>query len=345
MLNNPVKLLIAVILLIFLSSSNAFPVEKQFQPIGSFDGLGITAERAAAGFRVVGVFKGSPAGNRIKPGDIITKVNGISTRKKRADWFYKQIRKPAGSPVRLEIVRMGSWMDFKFKTGKIVLTKKTAPVSGVPVLNISRSDDDFILTSPSAKKKFSKGDTFFVFKGNKHTGYAQFAEASENKVKLKPLNLKEPVNPQKLSQYQLYYFASFSGLRRTVSGKSVKRSNSSNSPGKPHIRIEKVELFIKYSRLRAKVHFANVGNGTADNVVCTCYFVTRQGRSMGQSSLQLKKMPPGSRKIGFFPSGITVNVYKNYVEFTDDSKKAIIYNGPTRSYPVLYKVECNFKFE
>ncbi|MBO0749490.1 MAG: S41 family peptidase [Porphyrobacter sp.] len=75
---------------------------------GNYQGIGISVQMDDGAVKVVSPFKGSPAeAAGIKAGDYITHVNGKLIYGLDIDEAVDQMRGPAGSPVRLSIVREG----------------------------------------------------------------------------------------------------------------------------------------------------------------------------------------------------------------------------------------------
>lgn len=76
---------------------------------GEFSGIGMTVVERKRGLLVVGVFKDSPAKRvGIKPGDLITKVNGHSIAGEPSNVSTARIKGKPGTYVQLTIVRSGS---------------------------------------------------------------------------------------------------------------------------------------------------------------------------------------------------------------------------------------------
>jgi carboxyl-terminal processing protease len=75
---------------------------------GNYQGLGISVQMDEGAVKVVSPFKGSPAEKAgIKAGDYITHVNGKLIYGLDIDDAVEKMRGPAGTPVRLSIVREG----------------------------------------------------------------------------------------------------------------------------------------------------------------------------------------------------------------------------------------------
>jgi carboxyl-terminal processing protease len=73
---------------------------------GQFSGVGMTVVERPRGLLVAGVFKGSPAERAgIRPGDVITAVNGRSIAGKSSEVSTARIKGKPGTYVRLEIRR------------------------------------------------------------------------------------------------------------------------------------------------------------------------------------------------------------------------------------------------
>ncbi len=345
-------------ILLFSSPSFAGDKEKQFQPIQTFDGIGITAESAAAGYRVTGVFRNSPAYMKVKTGDIITKIDGISTRHKINDWFYHNIRKPAGSTIDLEISRMGEWVNLRLKTAKIEINKITIPVSSIAPLKITEIEgDNIIIGLQSSGDPLKIGDSFFVFDGDKHVGYVRIKSISEGKAILKGENLKENVTSQNFRKLDLRYFACFTSRQRVSSsgvrtGRKTDYLNSGNKPvnkdyqnGKPEIKVESYSMYLDGTRLLTKAIIRNSGTAPARGVVCTCFFVNRNDKIIGQKSLEIRVLNVGERKVCIYGFAQKINTSSNYVEFRDNNTRVKIYQGLSSLNPVLVDMECKFNFE
>jgi carboxyl-terminal processing protease len=76
---------------------------------GEFSGIGMTVVERKRGLLVVGVFKDSPAKRvGIKPGDVITKVNGHSIAGESSSVSTARIKGKPGTYVQLTIARPGS---------------------------------------------------------------------------------------------------------------------------------------------------------------------------------------------------------------------------------------------
>jgi carboxyl-terminal processing protease len=76
---------------------------------GEFSGVGMTVVGRKRGLLVAGVFKGSPAKRAgIRPGDLITKVNGHSIAGEVSDVATARIKGKPGTSVRLTLDRSGA---------------------------------------------------------------------------------------------------------------------------------------------------------------------------------------------------------------------------------------------
>jgi carboxyl-terminal processing protease len=72
---------------------------------GQFEGVGMTVEKAPKGLRVLTVYDGSPAEKGgLRPGDLITEVNGRSIAGASSEASTARIKGPAGTPVTLTVV-------------------------------------------------------------------------------------------------------------------------------------------------------------------------------------------------------------------------------------------------
>lgn len=349
-----------IIIALFIVSLPSFAgdTEKVFEPINTFDGIGITAESAAAGFRVTGVFKNSPAYNRIKPGDIITKINGIPTRRKINDWFYHNIRKPSGTTIDLEISRMGEWVNLRLKTAVIEINKNTIPESSLHPQKIAEIEGESFIVSPlPSGDSLKAGDSFYVFDGEKHIGYMRVKKIEDRRAILQKENLKESITTANLNRLELRYFTCIASHRKLSSsgGRTGGKTGSHNSgnksvnndykDGKPDIKVESYSLYLDGPRLLSKAVIRNQGTAPARGVVCTCFFVSRNDKIIGQKSLEIRMINPGERKICIYSFPFKVNTSSNYVEFRDNYTRIIIYKGLSSINPVLLDMECKFNFE
>ena len=75
---------------------------------GRFEGVGMTVEEIERGLRVLTVYEGSPADRGgLRPGDVITHVNGRSIAGESSEESTTRIKGPAGSSVRLTVRSKG----------------------------------------------------------------------------------------------------------------------------------------------------------------------------------------------------------------------------------------------
>jgi len=80
---------------------------------GNYQGLGISVQMDEGAVKVVSPFKGSPADQAgIKAGDYITHIDGKLIYGLELDQAVEQMRGPAGSAIRLSIVRAGREESF-----------------------------------------------------------------------------------------------------------------------------------------------------------------------------------------------------------------------------------------
>jgi carboxyl-terminal processing protease len=73
---------------------------------GHFSGIGLTVSEVTRGLRVASVIRESPASKaEVEPGDLIVAVNGHSIAGENAEVSTAQIKGPAGSKVRITVLR------------------------------------------------------------------------------------------------------------------------------------------------------------------------------------------------------------------------------------------------
>jgi carboxyl-terminal processing protease len=76
----------------------------QEQTEGRFEGVGMTVDEVEAGLKVISVYDDSPAARGgLKPGDVITHVNGKAIAGASAEESTTRIKGPAGTSVRLTV--------------------------------------------------------------------------------------------------------------------------------------------------------------------------------------------------------------------------------------------------
>jgi len=336
--------LLIVIALFFLLSRDVSALEIQYKPVGSFDGVGITVEKAVVGYSVTGVFRSSPSRGKIKPGDLIMSINGKPVRNLGAGQFYKLVRQPAGTEIKMVVSRMGTMLKFVLKTAEVKIMGKTIPKTKMPVGKVLEFETGFrILSNLSKVNRLKVGDVFFLMKGDRHVGYARVNRVRRNSSILSVLKISERPKEFSGSKYRLVYFAYMPSIH--ISGKRRNTAKKTGPKGRPIIKVESYELYIMYGRLTSKVKFRNIGTGTADSFIVTCYFVGDGRTNLGQGTQSFRRIPPGGRVVGIFRSNVRINLNKNYVDFSRDGRKASIHQGPSRSSSVQYKVECKFKSE
>jgi PDZ domain-containing protein len=90
------------------------------------------------GARVIGVATGFPADKKIKKGDLIVAVDGVSVRD-AAEAVDRIVSKPVGSTMRVTVVRDGARITTEMKTIESpIQTDKGRPVLGVRLANAVR---------------------------------------------------------------------------------------------------------------------------------------------------------------------------------------------------------------
>jgi len=87
---------------------------------GRFEGVGMTVEEIDKGLRVLSVYDGSPADRGgLKPGDVITHVDGRSIAGKSSEESTTEIKGPAGTSVRLTVLTDGKPRDLTLKRAEV----------------------------------------------------------------------------------------------------------------------------------------------------------------------------------------------------------------------------------
>ncbi len=87
---------------------------------GRFEGVGMTVEEIERGLRVLTVYEGSPADRGgLRPGDVITHVNGRSIAGQSSEESTTRIKGPAGSSVRLTVRSQGDERELTLKRAEV----------------------------------------------------------------------------------------------------------------------------------------------------------------------------------------------------------------------------------
>ena len=114
---------------------------------GNYQGLGISVQMDDGAVKVVSPFKGSPADTAgIKAGDFITHIEGKLIYGLELDEAVKQMRGPAGTPIRLSIFRPGREepFDVSVTRGVIELEPVTYEMQagGIGVISVNEFSRD-----------------------------------------------------------------------------------------------------------------------------------------------------------------------------------------------------------
>ncbi len=87
---------------------------------GHFEGVGMTVEEVERGLRVLTVYKGSPADRGgLRPGDVITHVDGRSIAGESSEESTTRIKGPAGTSVRLTVRSKGEPRELKLERAQV----------------------------------------------------------------------------------------------------------------------------------------------------------------------------------------------------------------------------------
>ena len=87
---------------------------------GRFEGVGMTVEEIERGLRVLTVYDGSPADRGgLKPGDVITHVDGRSIAGASSEESTTKIKGPAGTPVRLTVRTKGEPREVTLRRAEV----------------------------------------------------------------------------------------------------------------------------------------------------------------------------------------------------------------------------------
>lgn len=87
---------------------------------GRFEGVGMSVEKVRRGLQVLTVYDGSPAQRGgLRPGDVITKVNGRSIAGTSSEEATTRIKGPAGSEVRLTVRSRGRTRELTLKRAEV----------------------------------------------------------------------------------------------------------------------------------------------------------------------------------------------------------------------------------
>ena len=87
---------------------------------GRFEGVGMSVEKVKRGLKVLTVYDRSPAQRGgVRPGDVITEVNGRSIAGTSSEEATTRIKGPAGSEVRLTVRSNGRARELKLKRAEV----------------------------------------------------------------------------------------------------------------------------------------------------------------------------------------------------------------------------------
>jgi carboxyl-terminal processing protease len=87
---------------------------------GRFEGVGMSVEEIERGLRVITVYENSPAARGgVKPGDVITEVDGRPIAGQSSDESTTRIKGPAGTPVRLTVVTDGKRRELTLRRAEV----------------------------------------------------------------------------------------------------------------------------------------------------------------------------------------------------------------------------------
>jgi carboxyl-terminal processing protease len=87
---------------------------------GAFTGVGMTVEKDSAGLKIISVFANSPAKRGgLRPGDLITAVNGHSLEGSSSDEATTRIKGPEGTSVTLTLRRDGAERTVKLERQRV----------------------------------------------------------------------------------------------------------------------------------------------------------------------------------------------------------------------------------
>jgi carboxyl-terminal processing protease len=89
---------------------------------GRFEGVGMSVDPVEDGLRIITVYDGSPAkGGGLKPGDVITQVNGRSIAGQDSTEATTRIKGPAGTSVRLTVRSGGKTREVTLKRAEVAI--------------------------------------------------------------------------------------------------------------------------------------------------------------------------------------------------------------------------------
>jgi carboxyl-terminal processing protease len=89
---------------------------------GRFEGVGMSVDPVEDGLRIITVYDGSPAkAGGLKPGDVITQVNGRSIAGQDSTEATTRIKGPAGTSVRLTVRSGGKTREVTLKRAEVAI--------------------------------------------------------------------------------------------------------------------------------------------------------------------------------------------------------------------------------
>ncbi|MDB5166524.1 MAG: family peptidase [Candidatus Saccharibacteria bacterium] len=128
----------------FFSASEAKTLNEQLT--GTFSGIGAQLGKNAAGvIEIIAPITGSPAEKAgLKPGDLISKINGTTTSNLDVDIAVSKIRGESGTTVTLQIYRNGVPQDYTITRANISIPSVESKMldGNIGYLRISQFTDD-----------------------------------------------------------------------------------------------------------------------------------------------------------------------------------------------------------
>ncbi len=123
---------------------------------GSFEGIGAELGKENESIVIISPIAGFPADKAgLRAGDIIAEINGESAFDISVTEAVKKIRGPAGSEVKLTIIRDSKTIAVNITRATITIPSvKTEVVSDIGVMTISRFGDDTVNLAAKAAEEF-----------------------------------------------------------------------------------------------------------------------------------------------------------------------------------------------
>ncbi len=300
-----ISILILTVTVLFLLGSDGWCDDKK---IVDFQGIGIVVRRDSGNILVDGIFKGSPAQDKLQIGDQITEVYGESTKYMTIADLMQKIDKPPGIPVKMMIYRDKKLMSVSIVSDTFPVVPDTVPENNRNLNNpriLGFQSRDFLDVRFPKEASVEKGDTFFIFFENNLLGLARIRHVSGQQASMKIIQSFDDIPSHRASRYNLMYYCYLSEVFRIEPHDATAPVASGDSLLR--VRIKNYSIFkTNTGDIRILATIENIGNTTASEVIVGLGITDDVGVRYGVESVKARNLKPGSENILDIPVNLTV---------------------------------------